>query len=135
MPRARCTTAAFRPANKALAVRKLIHRAEVRGARETRDMNTYNLWLTALIAVALAVFGGELRAQQSMPEETDNVVVYDSIAVSVNKSLVIRLPRRAIRVSVTQPQIAEALVVAPDQILINGKAIGSTSLVVWFAEK
>jgi Flp pilus assembly secretin CpaC len=38
-------------------------------------------------------------------------------------------------VFVTQPQIAEVVVVAPDQLLINGKAVGATSLVVWFEEK
>src|SRR5204862_16749 len=32
--------------------------------------------------------------------------------------------------SVTQPAIADVTVVAPDQILINGKAIGATSLVI-----
>jgi Flp pilus assembly secretin CpaC len=37
--------------------------------------------------------------------------------------------------NVTQPQIAEVVVVAPDQLLINGKAVGRTSLVVWFEEK
>jgi Flp pilus assembly secretin CpaC len=38
-------------------------------------------------------------------------------------------------VFVTQPQIAEVILVAPDQLLINGKAVGATSLVVWFEEK
>jgi Flp pilus assembly secretin CpaC len=52
----------------------------------------------------------------------------------VNKSIVLRLPKKASKVSVTQPQIAEAVVVAPDQIVINGKAVGTTSLVVWFDE-
>ena len=36
---------------------------------------------------------------------------------------------------VTQPQIAEVVVVAPDQLLINGKAVGATSLVVWLEDK
>jgi Flp pilus assembly secretin CpaC len=66
--------------------------------------------------------------------ETESVLVYPSITVTVNKSVVLRLPRKASRVSVTRPQIAEAVVVAPDQILINGKAVGTTSLVVWFEE-
>jgi Flp pilus assembly secretin CpaC len=47
----------------------------------------------------------------------------------------LRLPKRATRVSVTQPEIAEAVVVAPDQILINGKAVGATSLAVWFEDE
>jgi Flp pilus assembly secretin CpaC len=66
--------------------------------------------------------------------DAETVFVYPSITVTVNKSLVLRLPKKASRVSVTQPQIAEAVVVAADQILINGKAVGTTSLVVWFEE-
>jgi len=61
--------------------------------------------------------------------------VYPSIPVVVNKSVVVRLPRKASKVFVTQPQIAEVVVVAPDQLLINGKAVGATSLFVWFEEK
>ena len=60
---------------------------------------------------------------------------YPPIEVVVNKAIVVRLPRKATKVAVTQPQIAEVVVVAPDQLLINGKGVGATSLVVWFEEK
>jgi hypothetical protein len=43
--------------------------------------------------------------------------------------------KKATRVFVTQPKIAEVVVVAPDQLLIHGRAVGATSLVVWFEEK
>jgi|RhiMetdeSRZDD1v2_1073273.scaffolds.fasta_scaffold732875_2 Flp pilus assembly secretin CpaC len=84
-----------------------------------------------------AAFGADakLSAQtEATAANAESVIVYPSISVTVNKSVVLRLPRKARRVSVTQPQIAEAFVVAPDQILINGKAIGTTSLVVWLDE-
>ena len=61
--------------------------------------------------------------------------MYPSIEVVVNKSIVVRLPRKATKVAVTQPQIAEVVVVAPDQLLINGKSVGATSLVVWYEQK
>jgi len=60
--------------------------------------------------------------------------VAPTITVTVNKSLVFRLAERAKRVSVSQPQVADVLVVAPSQLLINGKAIGTTSLII-FDEK
>jgi pilus assembly protein CpaC len=44
------------------------------------------------------------------------------------------LADRARRVSISQPEIADVVVVAPTQLLINGKAVGSTSLIV-FNEK
>jgi pilus assembly protein CpaC len=57
-----------------------------------------------------------------------------TISVTVNKSMVFRLADRAKRVTVSQPQVADVIVVAPSQLLINGKAVGTTSLIV-FDEK
>jgi pilus assembly protein CpaC len=57
-----------------------------------------------------------------------------AISVTVNKSMVFRLAERAKRVSVSQPAVADVIVVAPSQLLINGKAVGTTSLIV-FNEK
>jgi Flp pilus assembly secretin CpaC len=89
--------------------------------------------LAILTFISLFLAAGELDAQSNTAlEDTENVLVYPSIPVVVNKSVVVRLPRKASKVFVTQPQIAE---VAPDQLLINGKAVGATSLVVWFEEK
>jgi Flp pilus assembly secretin CpaC len=92
--------------------------------------------LAILTFISLFLGAGELDAQSvTALADTENVLVYSSIAVVVNKSVVVRLPRKASKVFVTQPQIAEVVLVAPDQLLINGKAVGATSLVVWFEEK
>ena len=60
--------------------------------------------------------------------------VTPTISVTVNKSMVFRLAERAKRVSVSQSGVADVVVVAPSQLLINGKAVGTTSLIV-FNEK
>jgi Flp pilus assembly secretin CpaC len=94
-------------------------------------------WLPIGIFVLTLLFVAELQIYGQtniVAAASESVVVYP-IAVAVNKSVVLRLPKRATRVAVTQPEIAEAVVVTPDQILINGKAVGSTSLVVWFEGK
>ena len=57
--------------------------------------------------------------------------VSPTISVTVNKSMVVRLADRAKRVSVSQPAVADVIVVAPSQLLINGKAVGTTSLIVF----
>jgi len=57
--------------------------------------------------------------------------VTPTISVTVNKSMVVRLADRAKRVSVSQPAVADVIVVAPSQLLINGKAVGTTSLIVF----
>jgi len=81
------------------------------------------LGLVALIWSVLAACA--IAAQQP---------VAPTISVTINKSMVFRLAEKAKRVSVSQPAVADVLVVAPSQLLINGKAIGTTSLIV-FDEK
>lgn len=49
----------------------------------------------------------------------------------VGRSLVITSPTRIKRVSLADPNIAEAVVVSPNQVLVNGKAPGGVSLIIW----
>jgi pilus assembly protein CpaC len=79
--------------------------------------------LVLVFLFALVDLGGAAQ-QQATP----------TITVTINKSMVFRLAERAKRVSVSQPAVADVLVVAPSQLLINGKAIGTTSLII-FDEK
>ncbi|HEY6368924.1 MAG TPA: pilus assembly protein N-terminal domain-containing protein [Candidatus Binatia bacterium] len=87
------------------------------------------------ILTLLFLFSGELQAQPSTTlAGTEDVLVYPSIAVAVNKAVVIRLPKKATKVAVSQPKIAAVEVVSPDTVLIHGRAVGATSLVIWFEE-
>jgi len=54
------------------------------------------------------------------------------LEVTMGKSQVLNLQEPFTRVSVTNPGIADVFVVTPNQILINGKAVGTTSLVVFY---
>ena len=90
--------------------------------------------LSGLALMSFFLAEGSLHAREETAANAESVLVYPSIVVAVNKSVVIRLAKKVTRAAVTQPQIAEVVVVAPDQLLINGKAVGSTSLVVWFEE-
>jgi pilus assembly protein CpaC len=87
------------------------------------------MWLRAsgfLVATALLSFCWltQATAQQVAP----------TISVTVNKSMVFTLAERAKTVSVSQPEVAKVDVVRPNQLLIGGKAVGTTSLIV-FNEK
>jgi len=57
------------------------------------------------------------------------------LEVTIGKSQVLNLQEPFARVSVTNPAIADVFVVTPSQILINGKAVGTTSLVVFYPSK
>ncbi len=49
----------------------------------------------------------------------------------VGRSLVISSPTRIKRISLADPNIAEAIVVSPTQVLVNGKTPGGVSLLLW----
>ncbi|MBI4908515.1 MAG: pilus assembly protein N-terminal domain-containing protein [Acidobacteria bacterium] len=53
------------------------------------------------------------------------------LAVTVGKSLLIDSPQTIERVSMATAEHAEAVVVNPREIVVNGKAAGETSLIVW----
>jgi pilus assembly protein CpaC len=54
-----------------------------------------------------------------------------SLHLLVGRSLVITSPARIKRMSIADPTIAEAIVVSPYQVLVNGKAPGGVSLLLW----
>ena len=53
------------------------------------------------------------------------------LRVMVGKSLLINTTERLKRVSVTDPTVADALVVTPTQVLVNGLSPGEVSLLIW----
>jgi pilus assembly protein CpaC len=76
---------------------------------------------SAAVVLVVVLAGGVGAQPQTTP----------AITVTVNKSMVFRLAERAKRVSVSQPEVADVLVVAPSQLLINGKNVGTTSLIIF----
>ena len=81
-------------------------------------------------------------SQNSSPQNQDTAPATQSSAanvtpgaaplrVMVGKSLLINTTERLKRVSVTDPSVADALVVTPTQVLVNGLAPGEVSLLIW----
>ena len=56
------------------------------------------------------------------------------ITVSLNKGTVLSIKEPSKRVSISNPEIAELNVISPTEVLINGKKIGSTTLIIWDAQ-
>src|ERR1035441_6974532 len=53
------------------------------------------------------------------------------LTVTVGKSLIIDSPMKIQRISVANGELIEAVPVNPKEVLINGKAAGETSLIIW----
>jgi pilus assembly protein CpaC len=54
-----------------------------------------------------------------------------AVNVLVGQSRVINFDRPVGRFSVSNPDIAEAILVTPDQVLVNGKAFGQVNFIAW----
>jgi pilus assembly protein CpaC len=88
---------------------------------------------TLIGAVCLcSVFGG---ASGSTPQENAQAAkrpgVDGNLIVTVGMSMIIDSPVAVAKISIANGELAEAVAVNPQEILINGKAPGETSLIVW----
>jgi pilus assembly protein CpaC len=125
----------------------------VRGAKKTAMTNNRNgiksdcgKWLlrTAILAASL-LSAGPSRAQQppvpapaaasqtaaQQPAVSPEAESQERLHLLVGRSLVISTPGRIRRVSIADPSIADAVIISPTQILVNGKSPGGVSLVLW----
>ncbi len=66
------------------------------------------------------------RAPEAAPSGAPGKLV-----VTVGKSLIIDSPMKIQRISVADGGLIEAVAVNPKEVLINGKAAGETSLIIW----
>jgi pilus assembly protein CpaC len=55
----------------------------------------------------------------------------ERLALTAGRSTVLGLDFDVTRVAITDPKIADAVVVQPREVLVDGKGIGTTSLIVW----
>jgi pilus assembly protein CpaC len=81
-----------------------------------------------LVGLLLVVMGLTMGAVPAQADEQGVV----RLEVVIGKSQVVELKEPFTRVSVTNPGIADVFVVTPNQILVSGKAVGTTSLIVFY---
>jgi len=76
----------------------------------------------------------DVQAQGSPTAEAtpDRVLSFE---VTVGKSQVVDFREAVTKVSVTNPAVADVFVVTPNQILVNGKAPGVTSLIIFYPNR
>ena len=83
--------------------------------------------------VLLSAIASHAQAQSANIKSvfTDGEAEPTSINVLVGQSRVINFDKPIGRFSVSNPEIAEAVLVAPDQVLVNGKAFGQVNFIAW----
>lgn len=93
--------------------------------------------LTTLLLISPAAFPQPQQADMkaiSPMEQASQAPASESaqtLHLLVGRSLVITSATRIKRVSLADPSIADAIVVSPNEVLVNGKAPGGVSLIIW----
>ncbi len=104
------------------------------------------LSLAGLVVVLLFFGGLEARGQQPAPVKPpqaeppqreaavpppQEAEAPERLHLLVGRSLVISSPTRIKRISIADPNIIDAIMISPTQVLLNGKTPGGVSLVLW----
>ncbi|MGK7312246.1 MAG: type II and III secretion system protein family protein [Candidatus Longimicrobiales bacterium M2_2A_002] len=82
-------------------------------------------WSVALLLVALSVAGSPVSAQAFLTEPDE------AVSLARGTSVVLVNPVPISRMSMADPEVAEAVAMSPTEVLINGKTLGTTTFVVW----
>src|ERR1051325_5275186 len=90
-----------------------------------------NRVLTALIVMILCA-GAAIAAQQ--PERLARPLPSTPMTLTVGRGELLQFPDETSRVSVSDPNIADAVVVSTHDVVLNGKSPGSTTILIWHGE-
>src|SRR2546426_10162803 len=83
--------------------------------------------ITLVLAIVLVASGQETAYNASFAKAKAPIAVN----VLVGQSRLISFDRPLERFSVSNPEIAEAVLVSADQVVVNGKAFGQINLIAW----
>lgn len=89
--------------------------------------------MSLLLASLITIFANSIAHAQENSYKASFNQNKEAIAVNVlvGQSRVINFDRPVGRFSVSNPEIAEAVLVTPDQVLVNGKAFGQVNFIAW----
>lgn len=89
--------------------------------------------LAACLAPAVVLSGADPIQTVQVPATsgTPRSGVDGKLQATVGKSLIIDSPLRIDKISVANGDLVEAVPINPQEVLINGKAVGETSIIIW----
>ncbi|HEV7857020.1 MAG TPA: type II and III secretion system protein family protein [Pyrinomonadaceae bacterium] len=93
--------------------------------------------IARIVATLFAALMAVTAAASAHAQETSYSATFQHnteaipVNVLVGQSRVINFDHAIGRFSVSNPEIAEAVLVAPDQVLVNGKAFGQVNFIAW----
>src|SRR6202021_1802932 len=83
----------------------------------------------ALVLAALVAASSDRLVARAAPAQQE--APFKRVSLTAGRSTVVDVAFDVTRIAVTNPAVADAVVVQPREILIDGKASGTISLIVW----
>jgi len=101
-------------------------------AKHSRRSYGITLLVAAVVTLGVGLVNA-LHAQETTYDASFSSNVKEAIPINVlvGQSRVINFDRPIGRFSISNPEIAEAVMVRPDQVLVNGKAFGQVNFIAW----
>lgn len=98
---------------------------------KTRSIITRLVTVLCAALMTVAVWSSVQAQETSYTASFKNAKETIAVNVLVGQSRVINFDKDIGRFSVSNPEIAEAVLVAPNQVLVNGKAFGQVNFIAW----
>src|SRR5215467_13348883 len=95
-----------------------------------RRVRVRPLMVIALLAISIVAIQNHPAAQQPPAAPTP----FPKLQLTTGRSTVLTVDFDIVRLAITNPAIADATVVQPREILIDGKAPGTVSMIIWGPE-
>jgi pilus assembly protein CpaC len=85
-----------------------------------------------VLAIGVLCASTSGRAQQApQPSIEKAAPAFERVPLTVGRSTVLTTDFDVVRIAVTNPAVADATVVAPREVLVDGKGAGTVSLILW----
>ena len=89
----------------------------------------------ALVCLMVSPIAAQNAAQPAAPAaQATDTSGFERVVLTAGRSTVLNTPFDVTRIAVTNPAVADAVVVQPREVLIDGKSAGTVSLIVWGAQ-
>jgi pilus assembly protein CpaC len=99
-------------------------------------MTCASVWSSLLLPVAMLVPGAQTPVPAAAPATAQATAPLDRehvLMLTAGRSMVLTTAYDVTRIAITDPKIADAVVVQPREVLIDGRSAGTVSLIVWGA--
>src|SRR5437773_7603616 len=87
--------------------------------------------LTAVAVLSVGALNARAQETSYKASFAENSKEAISVNVLVGQSRVINFDRQIGRFSISNPEVAEAVMVTPTQVLVNGKGFGQVNFIAW----